>query len=100
RRREGEKDVAHHGLLWDADVLRTVLAEDGVTLRGEVNSHHHQGIDRLGTGLVPLAVAPDGLVEAVAEPGPTFRVGVQWHPDLDSPPHPLLATFVRRAGER
>ena len=30
-----------------------------------VPTHHHQGIDRLGAGLVATAWAPDGTVEAV-----------------------------------
>lgn len=47
----------------------------------EVNSMHHQGIDRLGTGLRPVAVAEDGLVEAVEMPGLPYVLGVQWHPE-------------------
>lgn len=48
-----------------------------------VPSHHHQGIDRLGTGLTATAWTPDGTVEAVerTEPGGGFCVGVQWHPE-------------------
>jgi putative glutamine amidotransferase len=46
----------------------------------EVNSFHHQGIDRLGEGLHAVAWSPDGLVEAVeAADGGAFTVGVQWH---------------------
>lgn len=47
----------------------------------EVNSMHHQGIDRLGAGLRPVAVAEDGLVEAVEMPGLPYVLGVQWHPE-------------------
>jgi putative glutamine amidotransferase len=46
-----------------------------------VNSLHHQGIDRLASGLVQEAVAPDGQIEAVAGTGPGFLLGVQWHPE-------------------
>jgi putative glutamine amidotransferase len=46
-------------------------------------SHHHQGVDRLGQGLVPVAWADDGLVEAVErEAGGAFFVAVQWHPEM------------------
>jgi putative glutamine amidotransferase len=45
------------------------------------NSRHHQGIDRIGHGLVPTAFAPDGLVEAVEDPSLPFWVAVQWHPE-------------------
>ncbi len=47
-----------------------------------VNSMHHQGIRQLGDQLVPAAVAPDGLVEALERRGDTFAVGVQWHPEM------------------
>jgi gamma-glutamyl-gamma-aminobutyrate hydrolase PuuD len=44
------------------------------------SSHHHQGIDRVGTGLVPVGWADDGLVEALeGEEG--WLVAVQWHPE-------------------
>ncbi len=49
-----------------------------------VNSMHHQGIKALAPGLVPVASAPDGLIEAVeaSDPAPSaFLVGVQWHPE-------------------
>lgn len=51
------------------------------------SSHHHQGVDRVGSGLVPTGWSDDGLVEAieVAPPGDEDRahwiVGVQWHPE-------------------
>lgn len=47
------------------------------------NSAHHQGIERLATGLDPVGYAPDGLIEAVEYrlPGGGWTVGVQWHPE-------------------
>jgi putative glutamine amidotransferase len=47
-----------------------------------VNSLHHQGIDRLASGLMADAHAPDGQIEAVSMPGASgFLLGVQWHPE-------------------
>ena len=50
----------------------------------DVPTAHHQGIDRLGDGLVPAAWAQDGVVEAVElAPGQdqdSFLLAVQWHP--------------------
>jgi putative glutamine amidotransferase len=46
-----------------------------------VNSYHRQGIKTLGKGLEPMAVADDGLVEAVFDPSFPFCVGLQFHPE-------------------
>jgi putative glutamine amidotransferase len=49
--------------------------------RVSVKSHHHQGFGRLGDGLRVAAVADDGTVEAIWNPGSRFAVGVLWHPE-------------------
>jgi putative glutamine amidotransferase len=46
-----------------------------------VQSHHHQGYGRIGSGLEPVARAEDGTVEAVEDPGRRFALGVLWHPE-------------------
>lgn len=55
------------------------LAEVIGTTEIDVNSFHHQAIDRLGEGLVVTASAPDGEIEAVEDPSRRFLIGVQWH---------------------
>jgi len=47
----------------------------------DISSHHHQGVDRLGEGLVVSASAPDGVVEAIETTDGAFCLGVQWHPE-------------------
>lgn len=47
----------------------------------QANSRHHQGIAKVGHGLVATAYAADGLVEAVEDPSLPFFVAVQWHPE-------------------
>ena len=47
--------------------------------RLDVNSFHHQGIERLGRDLRPVAFAPDGTVEALEATDRDFCLGVQWH---------------------
>jgi anthranilate synthase component 2/putative glutamine amidotransferase len=49
--------------------------------RVDVVCHHHQAVDRLGTGLRVTARSEDGVVEAAELEGHDFVVGVQWHPE-------------------
>jgi putative glutamine amidotransferase len=47
-----------------------------------VNSFHHQAVDHVGRGLRVVARSPDGLVEAVEDPGLPLWLGVQWHAEM------------------
>jgi putative glutamine amidotransferase len=49
-----------------------------------VKSHHHQGLDELGEGLVVSGRSTaDDLVEAIELPGRPYALGVLWHPEED-----------------
>ena len=67
--------------------------------RISVRSHHHQGIGRLGEGLVVSGRADDGVIEAVELPDRAFALGVLWHAEEEERSR-LLASFVEatRAG--
>jgi len=49
----------------------------------DVNSVHHQAIERVAPTLRVVATAPDGVIEGVETPldDPWWCVGVQWHPE-------------------
>src|SRR5919107_593650 len=47
-----------------------------------VNSFHHQAIRDLAPDLMPVAISPDGLVEAAVMRSNPEVFGVQWHPEL------------------
>ncbi|MCS7009841.1 MAG: gamma-glutamyl-gamma-aminobutyrate hydrolase family protein [Anaerolineales bacterium] len=96
----------------DSATERTVLAH-AVTLSSEsrlavisgemhfqVNSLHHQGIDRLAPEWQAVGYASDGLIEAIELPGHPFGLAVQWHPewltDFDHARN-LFAAFVQAA---
>jgi putative glutamine amidotransferase len=67
----------------------------------DVNSLHHQAVDRLGDGLRAVAWSDDGVVEGVEAAAPARLLGVQWHPELlpGLPAHDrLLAWLVTEAG--
>lgn len=70
--------LAHEVALAKGSRLLAVMEKPSIL----VNSMHHQGIKQLASELVPAAVAPDGLVEAVERDGDHFMVGVQWHPEM------------------
>jgi putative glutamine amidotransferase len=67
---------AHPVAIVPGGMLARLLGQSEI----EVNSLHHQGIDRLAPGLAIEASAPDGQIEAVSLPG-GFVLGTQWHPE-------------------
>ena len=46
-----------------------------------VSCFHHQSIDSLAQGIVALAHADEGHIEAVRYPSDAWAFGVQWHPE-------------------
>jgi putative glutamine amidotransferase len=69
-------------------VLHEVRIEPGSALakavgseRPSCRSHHHQVVDRIGQGLVPVAWTDDGIIEGLERPDSTWFVAVQWHPE-------------------
>ena len=48
-----------------------------------INTIHHQAVNKLGRGMIVEAVAvPDNIVEAIRWRGPSYVLGVQWHPEF------------------
>jgi putative glutamine amidotransferase len=92
---------AHAVTLESGTVLEKILDQRQV----QVNSLHHQGVDRAAPGLRANAYAPDGLIEGVELDGHPFGVGVQWHPEwlVDAAPmQALFRAFIQaaQAGKR
>jgi putative glutamine amidotransferase len=61
----------------DGSKVAEILGTDEL----KVNSYHHQAVKNLAAGLVAVAHAPDGVVEAVewGDLSQRWLVGVQWH---------------------
>jgi len=78
------------------------LAELMGQTEAQVNSFHHQAIDRLGDGLRPVAWAQDGLIEGIEDPDRDFVVGVQWHAETltHRPEHAALFEGLVRLARR
>jgi len=70
----------HHVRLHPESLARAAAGVEGFVVR----SHHHQGIDRLGEGLMVSGWSlEDDLPEAIELPGKRFALGVIWHPEED-----------------
>ena len=86
--------VPTHRVMLDGD-LKTLLGKDIL----EVNTLHHQAVKDLADSLTPMAVAPDGLIEAARMTGKRFVWAVQWHPEYmfktDADSLAIFSCFVR-----
>jgi putative glutamine amidotransferase len=94
-RKPGDRTNAHDVAIRPQTVLAGAIKSAEVP----TNSRHHQGIAKVGRGLVASAYAPDGLVEAVEDPTMPFWVAVQWHPEnlFGSPHEGLFRALVEAA---
>jgi putative glutamine amidotransferase len=81
RRVLGSFDGADHDVRLAPGSLAARAAGEDVHA---AKSHHHQGVDRVGEGLVVTGWSQiDDLPEALEVPGNRFALGVQWHPEAD-----------------
>ena len=79
RRVAGSFENADHDVELTPDSLAAEAAGELVHI---TKSHHHQGVDVIGDGLVVTGTSTlDGLVEAIELPDQRFALGVQWHPE-------------------
>lgn len=84
-------------------MLRSLVGADRV----EINTSHHQAVDRIGRGLRVSARSKDGLIECLEWQNPDeqpFVLLVQWHPErmpnTESPAaREILARFVQQTAE-
>ncbi len=94
RRVVGSFDGADHDVILTEGSLAARAAGE---LHHATKSHHHQGVDRLGDGLVVSGVSTlDELPEAIELPEARFVLGIQWHPEAD-PLSPVVGALVGAA---
>jgi putative glutamine amidotransferase len=75
-----------------------------------INTIHHQAVNKLGRGMIVEALSiPDSIVEAIRWRGPSYVLGVQWHPEFMFGPgigeehldgSPILTEFLEAARVR
>jgi putative glutamine amidotransferase len=97
RRVLGSFDGADHDVRLQAGSRAARAAGEEVH---NTKSHHHQGIDRIGEGLVVTGWAEmDELPEALELRANRFALGVQWHPEADETSR-LIGALVDEARDR
>jgi len=94
RRVLGSFEGAEHDVMLTEGSLAAGAAGELVHI---TKSHHHQGVEELGAGLVISGISTlDELPEAIELPGRRFVLGVQWHPEAD-PESPVVGALVQAA---
>lgn len=88
-------ETSHAVTIAEGTLLRQILKAETI----EVNSTHHQAVDKTGAGACINAWAVDGVIEGIEAPNQRFCLGVQWHPEYLSTPHDqaLFKAFVEAA---
>ncbi len=73
-----EKEEISHKILIKRN---TLLFEAIGDVELEVNSVHHQALNKIGNNLKISSFSSDGYIEAVESINNKFILGVQWHPE-------------------
>jgi putative glutamine amidotransferase len=94
-----------HEVWLDKDTLLTRLMRERLSDADscDVNSRHHQAVNKVAPGFVVSATAPDGVIEAIEDPASGFCLGVQWHPEnfwRTGEFRPLFEGFLNAAARR
>ncbi len=88
----GSHKARHEAAVEGGSLLFRITGKNSL----DINSSHHQGLDRIADPLRVTARAPDGVVEAVEAPAKKFYLGVQWHPETETTPEAaaLFSAFI------
>ena len=67
-----------------------------------VNSAHHQAVNKIGNNLIVSGVAPDGIIESIEHISHKWCIGVQWHPEflITKEDNLLMRDFIRIAKDK
>lgn len=110
-------DAIQHSYDYDGDYRHAHLPRHEVRIesdsriasifgsQAQVNSFHHQAVDRVSDRLKVTATAPDGVIEAVeGRDAYHYLVGVQWHPEdmyrHDKRQAALFRSFIEATNDR
>lgn len=85
--------VSHRVVVEEASQLFSIVGSTEIW----TNTHHHQGVKEVGSGLKISAHSDDGVIEGIEGGNSAFLLGVQWHPERLTTPESqqLFESFVR-----
>jgi len=63
----------------------------------QVNSAHHQAVNKLGRNLIVSGLAHDGIIESIESIKHDWCIGVQWHPEflITKADKLLISNFIK-----
>jgi putative glutamine amidotransferase len=73
----GLQEIAHEVRIDPDSIIAQLIGPEDV----EVNSFHHQSVDRVGDGLQAVGYSEEGIIEVVEHENHPFMLAVQWHPE-------------------
>ena len=75
--------------------LKSILKKNII----EVNSAHHQAVNKVGKNLIVSSHASDGIIESIEHIKHNWCIGVQWHPEflITNEDNLLIEDFVKTA---
>lgn len=73
----GSTSIAHSVRLEEGSLLHSILGETSI----DVNSFHHQTVEKLGQGLRAVGWSEEGLIEVFEHETHPYLLSVQWHPE-------------------
>ena len=70
--------TSHKVYIKSNTLLHKIIEEDKI----DVNSAHHQAVDKLGHGLITSGKSKDGIIESIESLNHKWCIGTQWHPEF------------------
>jgi len=86
-------ETSHKVLIKTNTKLSEIVQNDVI----EVNSAHHQSVEKLGSNLIISGKSLDGIIESIESTEHKWCIGVQWHPEflITDADKKLIYNFVK-----
>ena len=90
------RDQTSHSVKIKKNTLLYDIVKESVI---EVNSAHHQSIEKIGNELIISGLANDGIIESIEHTQHKWCIGIQWHPEflITRADNLIIKNFVKSA---